>query len=438
MSLQNIMLVNKVQKYMDAYAKCGFFNGSVLVAYKGRILLSKGYGLANMECNSPNIPQTKFRIASLTKGFTAMAVMQLEEKGLLRVEDSLSKYIPDYPLGEQITIHHLLTHSSGIMNLTNLPHFDDKIRPLIWTTENLLNEFKHYPLDFKPGERHAYSNSGYVLLTFIIEQISGQTYSGYLQDHIFRPLEMNNTGVDLGRKIVLNRADGYLLEKEFIHTVYNNMSTMSGAGALYSTVEDLYLWDRALYTDILVSKQTLIRIFTPYFARYGGYGWDVTHSEINGLLKNKRAHFGDVEGFVSYFSRYVDDDLTVIVLSNTMITPVEEINNTLAKIVFGCDISLPMIPNFIEASDMLEFVGEYIVKDNVNECLKFTLEDNKLYFSPNGYHKYAVHPILKQNNLTEFSADFIAERMTFQTNAQGIVDQVTYTDTKGDVKLAYR
>lgn len=344
MHTQNNMLIIKVQEYMDAYANCGYFNGSVLVAYKGNVLLSKGYGLANMECNSPNIPQTKFRIASLTKGFTAMAIMQLEEKGHLQVGDSLSKFIPDYPRGDQIIIHHLLTHSSGIISHTNLPHFDEIIRPQIWSTENLVNEFKQYPLEFDPGERHAYSNSGYVLLTFIIEQVSGQTYSEYLQDNICTPLGMNHTAADLGNRIVLNRADGYLFEKEFVHTVYNNMSTMSGAGALYSTVEDLYLWDRALYTDILVSKQTLERIFTPYFPRYGGYGWDVMKSEINGSFKNKIAHFGDVEGFVSYFARYIDDDLTVIVLSNTMIAPVEEIHLMLAQIVFGCDMPLPIMP----------------------------------------------------------------------------------------------
>jgi CubicO group peptidase (beta-lactamase class C family) len=435
MSTQQMMSINKVQEYMDAYAKRGFFNGSVLVAYKGSILLNKGYGLANIECNTPNSPQTKFRIASLTKGFTSMAVMQLEEKGLLQVSDFLSKYIPDYPLGEQITIHHLLTHSSGIRNYTSLPHFDDRIRPQILSTENLIKEFKHYPLEFNPGERNAYSNSGYVLLTFIIEQISGQTYSEYLRDYIFKPLGMNDTGVDLGRKIVLNRADGYNLDKEFIHTVYNNMSTMSGAGAVYSTVEDLYMWDRALYTDTLVSKQTLQRIFTPYFAFYGGYGWDVSQFEIHNKSKKRIAHFGDVEGFVSYFTRYVEDDLTVIVLSNTMIAPVEAINNTLTKIVFGYDISAPVIPTFNDDPNKHDYVGEYTRKDNDNEKISLTFEGNMLYFSSNGSDRYAINSAHSQNNSIDYVAEFMDERFTFLRNNLNKVDQVIYTNANGNSNL---
>jgi CubicO group peptidase (beta-lactamase class C family) len=435
MSSPNMIKMDKVQEYMDAYANCGFFNGSVLVAHKGNVLISKGYGLANMECNSPNTPQTKFRIASLTKGFTSMAIMQLEEKGLLQVDQSLNQFIPDYPMGEQITIHHLLTHSSGITNHTNLPHFNDKIRPLIWSIENLINEFKHYELEFKPGERNAYCNSGYILLTFIIEQVSGQTYSEYLQEHIFNPLGMNDTGVDINRKLVPNRAIGYDLDKEFIHTVNNNMSTMLGAGALYSTVEDLYKWDQALYTNKLVSKQTLKRMFTTYFSREScgwdvGYGWELTPLEVNCLFKNRISHRGDVEGFVSWFSRFIDDELTVIVLSNTMIAPAGVINDNLAKIVFGCDIPSPMIPNFIDVNDMQGFVGEYVKEDSITEKLSVTLEDNKLYFSPQQY-KYEIHPILKQDHSIDFVADYIDERFSFLMNDQNKIDQVIYTDATG-------
>jgi CubicO group peptidase (beta-lactamase class C family) len=429
---------NKVQEYMDAYAECGYFNGSVLVAYKGSILLSKGYGLANMECHTPNSPRTKFRIASLTKAFTSMAIMKLEEKGHLQVSDLLSKYIPDYPSGDQITLHHLLTHSSGIKNYTSFPHFEDKIRPFIWTLENLIKEFKHYPLEFTPGKGQSYCNSGYILMSFIIEQISGQTYSEFLQDQIFKPLGMNDSGVDLGRKLVLNRADGYNLDKEFIHTVVNNMSSMVGAGAVYSTVENLYLWDRALYTDTLVSKQTMQRIFTPYFASYGGYGWDVSHYDIHDKPKMRMAHYGDVEGFVSYFARYVEDDLTVIVLSNTMIAPVQEINNTLAKLVFGYDISAPVVPAFIEDPNKQEYAGEYAKKENDTEKIMLTFEDDRLYLCSNGTDRYPVHPVFSQDHSIDYVAEYMNDRLTFMKNDSHIVTQVIYTNANGDANLYER
>ncbi|QGQ98897.1 class A beta-lactamase-related serine hydrolase [Paenibacillus psychroresistens] len=431
----NTNINNKVEEYMDAYAACGYFNGSVLVAYKGSILLSKGYGLANIECHTPNSPQTKFRIASLTKAFTSMAIMQLEEKGFLQVSDPLSKYIPDYPLGEQITLHHLLTHSSGITNYTSFPHFDHKIRPFIWTLENLIDEFKHYPLEFNPGESQAYCNSGYILLSFIIEQISGQTYSDYLRDYIFRPLGMKDSGVDLGRKIVLNRADGYNLDKEFIHTVVNNMSSMVGAGGVYTTVEDLYLWDRALYTDALVNKETLQRIFTPYFASYGGYGWDVSHFDIHDQPKKRMAHYGDVEGFVSYFTRYVEDDLTVIVLSNTMIAPVQEINNTLAKIVFGYEISAPIIPAFIEDPNKHEYAREYAREGAESEKINLTFEEDNLYLSSNGTDRYPVNPVHRHDHAIDYIAEYMNERLTFLLNDCNKVTQVIYTNANGDANL---
>ena|SRR5690554_3567617 len=228
-----------IQQYMDAYAECGYFYGSVLVAQKGKILLSKGYGLANRECNAPNTPQTKFRIASLTKSFTATAIMQLEEAGLLSVEDPLGKFIPDFPRGEQITIHHLLTHSSGVTNHTELPHYDERIRPFLWTTENLINEFKHYELESTPGVHHSYCNAGYVLLTFIIEHISGQSYADYLRDHIFNPLGMKDTGIDFSRKLTTNRAAGYHMNKEFIQPDYANMSAMSGAANISLRPRDI-------------------------------------------------------------------------------------------------------------------------------------------------------------------------------------------------------
>jgi CubicO group peptidase (beta-lactamase class C family) len=407
----------------------------VLVAHKGHILLKKGYGLANRECGDvPNRPQTKFRIASLTKGFTAMAIMQLEEKGLLQVEQPLSTFIADYPRGNEITIHHLLTHSSGVTNHTELAHYDERIRPYLWSTENLINEFKHYELESNPGERNSYCNAGYVLLTYIIEQVSGQSYENYLQQHILQPLGMNNTNVDFNRKLTTNRAAGYHMEKEFIQPEYANMSAMSGAAALYSTAEDLYLWDRALYTEVLVNKHTLDRMFTAYFPSYGGYGWDVTRIDRNGVSTRRIAHLGQVEGFFSFIARYVDEDLTVIVLSNTDMAAVEAINDNLARVALGEKVNVPYSPAAISIDrEIGSFVGVYIHLEKADEKMVITASNGALYVSPYGFQTYPVFPVRVDGASIFFNAEHIDEQFEFMHNEANAVEKVIYRSANGDI-----
>jgi CubicO group peptidase (beta-lactamase class C family) len=286
-------------------------SGCVLIARKGEIVLSKCYGPANREYDIPNTPDTKFRLGSNTKQFTAMGVMILADEGQLSVDDPISKFYPDYPEGDRITIHHLLTHSSGIVNYNNIPDYGEKMM-LPMSIDEVIDWFKNEPLQFEPGERFAYSNSGYVILAGIIEKVSGKSYADFLHDRIFEPLGMHNTGQDVSTEIIKNRATGFGSDGQHIYQVpYRDMPFTSGAGSLYSTINDLFLWDQALYTDTLVSHETMNKIFTPHIANYG-YGWFIDERFGRKLIW----HGGAINGFLSDISRFVDDTVLAVTLFN--------------------------------------------------------------------------------------------------------------------------
>jgi CubicO group peptidase (beta-lactamase class C family) len=200
----------EVDAYVKPYLEMGGFSGSILIAKGGKILLKKGYGMANYELGVPNTPDTKFHIASVSKPFTAAAVMLLQERGLLSVSDPLTKFISDYPKGDKITVHHLLTHTSGIPNVNNYPDYDAKSK-FPQTPASLVEMFKNKPLIMQPGDQYNYSNSNYNLLAYIIEKVSGKSYGEFLKENIFQPLAMKDTGHDGQAETLLkNRASGYV------------------------------------------------------------------------------------------------------------------------------------------------------------------------------------------------------------------------------------
>jgi len=304
-----------VEKAVDAFlgpiVDEDLISGCVLIARKGEIVLSKCYGPANREFDIPNTPDTKFRLGSNTKQFTAMGILMLAEDGLLSVDDPLSKFYPDYPDGDRITIHRLLTHSSGIANYNNLGDYGEKMM-LPMSIDQVVDWFKDEPPQFEPGARFGYSNSGYVLLSGIIEKVSGQSYADFLHDRIFEPLGMHNTGQDVYTEIIKNRATGHASDGKTIYQVpYRDMPFTSGAGSLYSTINDLFLWDQALYTDKLVSQETLQRIFAPHVDGYG-YGWFIDERFGRRLIW----HGGAINGFLSDISRFVDDTILAVTLFN--------------------------------------------------------------------------------------------------------------------------
>lgn len=326
-------LASQIDEFVTDLVKQDRFMGSILVARDGKVLLSKGYGMANLELDVPNTPQTKFRLASVTKQFTAMAILLLQQQGKLNVQDPICKYIQDCPEAWQpITIHHLLTHTSGIHEYLDTPNFEDFQKKSVSPIQ-IIDRFRDLPLDFVPGQSWSYSNSGYALLGYIIEKVSGQPYAIFLKHNIFEPLQMADTGYDNNRMVLKNRAAGY--SSQYANAEYIDMSVPYAAGGLFSTVEDLFLWDQALYTDKLISKPLRDEMFAPQVkipdSEFSyGYGWIVgmpfSHQYVY--------HGGMINGFLSEIDRYPEDKVSVIILSNREDAAVADITLGIARMIF--------------------------------------------------------------------------------------------------------
>lgn len=304
----------QIDQAIAEQVKAKGFSGSVLVARGGKVILEKGYGMANVELGVPNTPDTIFRLGSITKQFTATAILQLEEQGKLSVNDAACKYIADCPAAwKPITIHQLLSHTSGIASYTNDSKFmEPRVMRVPLTPLEILMLSKDKPLDFQPGEGFKYDNSGYIFLGIIIEKVSGEKYADYLRKHIFDPLDMHESGYDDTRSILKNRAAGYSNRNGQLRNAdYIDMTLPYAAGSLYSNVRDLYRWDRALYTDKVLSKASRDKMWTPVKNNYA-YGWF-----INTRGRKQVSHGGGINGFSTAILRYPDDDAVVIVLSNT-------------------------------------------------------------------------------------------------------------------------
>ena len=325
---EELLNYRQIDELIQNYHDNGQFDGTVLVAKSGIIIFKKGYGLANREWDIPNEPNTKFRIGSITKQFTAMAIMILQEQGKIHVQDLISKFVPDCPEAcKDITIHHLLTHKSGI---PNFEYFPDNLQfeRLPTTVEKTVERFKNKELMFSPGAKFGYSSSGYVLLGFIIERVTGESYENVLSEYIFEPLEMKNSGYDHPTTILKHRAAGYTSGSLPQNAIHFEMDTPHAAGALYSTVEDLFLWDQSLYTNRLVTYKTLETIFPPMSI---GYGWF-----LGEYLNRKFAqHSGSINGFRAQTTRFPDEKVFIISLSNRQSIDPYEINQSIADVLFN-------------------------------------------------------------------------------------------------------
>jgi D-alanyl-D-alanine carboxypeptidase len=326
----------KADQFVGAYVQQNKFIGSVLVARDGKPIFRKGYGLANQEWGIPNAADTKFRLGSITKQFTATCIMQLVEAGKLKLDDPISKYYTDSPPAwGKITIHHLLTHTSGIPSYTELPGFFQKEAMTDRTPEEIIKLTRDKPLEFVPGEKMKYDNTGYIILGYVIEKVSGEKYAGYLRKHIFEPLGMHDTGYDMARDIIPHRASGYnYSDAKWINAPYLAMSLPYAAGSLYSTVDDLLIWDQALYANKPVTAESLRRMFTPNKNNYG-YGW------VIGKDAKTMGHGGGINGFNTVINRYPDDKFTVIVLANMNTSAVGPIAKGLEGLLFGDKVEPP-------------------------------------------------------------------------------------------------
>jgi CubicO group peptidase (beta-lactamase class C family) len=343
--------VAKIDELLHMYHEYGMFNGTVLVAERGEVILKKGYGYADIELAVENEPDTKFRIGSLTKQFTAMLIMQLVEEKEIELDLPLTVHLPDYrkDTGDRVTIHNLLTHTSGIPNYADIPGFwSDSIR-IHYTFDKLLYELCAGDLEFEPGSDIRYSNSNYVILGAIIESITGKTYEDALRERILEPLGMENTGIDDHTRIIENRAAGYarriygLINESYIH-----MANFFAAGAMYTTVEDLFIWDQALYTNKLLGERHKKKMFTPFLGNYA-YGWGVRKVSVGGKPDFDEdedsvkiiSHSAGITGFTSTIQRFVEDRHTIILFDNTSSSVLSDIARAIRNILYDKPHDMP-------------------------------------------------------------------------------------------------
>ena len=313
-----------LDQHIRDLVNAGLFSGSVLVARQGQILLRRGYGMTN--ATTPNTATTRFRIASITKQFTATLVLRLHEQGRLNIDDGICNYIEACPdAWGQVTIRHLLAHSSGIPDYTDYRDFD-ATQAIPTTREALIARFRDQPLQFTPGSSFKYSNSGYVLLGAILEYVTGTAYDELLRGEITAPLGLNDTAYDRSHNGTgLNLAFGWL--RRGVPADAIDSSTLDTAGALYSTVDDLFRWDRALAEGRMLRPQTLEMMRTPQVKRYG---LGVMLYPLGNM--NAVHHDGMASGTRTFLGNFTDNDITVIVLSNFETADVEGIAAYLAQL----------------------------------------------------------------------------------------------------------
>lgn len=334
-------LPKRIDRVVDRYAELGRFNGAVLVANRGKVIYQKGVGLADAEWNIPNQPDTRFRIGSVTKQFTAMLILLLADEGRLSLDGTVGDYLPEYPAGpgRAVTIHQLLTHTSGIPSYTGLPDYFPSLsrhpaRPL-----DFLARFDSLPLEFAPGSQWRYDNSGYFLLGVIIERLTRLSYAAALQRRILEPLGLRDTGYDSNAVVLPRRATGYARGFDGDqHAPFIDMSTPYAAGALYSTVRDLYRWDQALDARRLLSPRGYEAWFAPrvpaVFGHYA-YGWFV-HRVSRGPGRDSALaiqHGGSINGFGAMNFRVPEDGIAIIYLDNTGQHP--PLERDILRILYG-------------------------------------------------------------------------------------------------------
>lgn len=309
-----------------------------LVSKKGKIIYKKAFGLANLELNVPMNTDHVFEIGSMTKQFTAIAILMLAEQGKLHVDDEITKYIPDYPTqGHKITLHHLLTHTSGIKSFTSMKGLND-IANKDLTPLELIGFFKNEPMDFAPGEQFKYNNSGYAILGYVIEKASGQAYADFVEEHIFKKLGMTASQFASHRKIIENRASGYQNRDGYLNARQISFSIPYASGSLMSSIDDMSTWQEAVKNNRLINSETTGKAFTNYALNNGtqinyGYGW---HLKTIGDLPS-REHGGAIFGFKSMGVYVPEKDIYVIGLNNCDCNSPTKITRQIAKLVIGVD-----------------------------------------------------------------------------------------------------
>jgi CubicO group peptidase (beta-lactamase class C family) len=405
--------VTRMERAVELRFEDGQFMGAVLVARDGTVVLNKGYGKANLEWQVANSPTTKFRLGSVTKQFTAACILLLEARGKLKTDDPVKKYIPDAPAAwDQITIFNLLTHTSGIPNFTSFPDYRST-ESIATTPENLVSRFRDKALEFAPGSSWNYSNSGYVLLGYVIEKISGESYGKFVQDNIFDPLGMKDSGYDSNTKIIDRRAQGYSPgPHDPVIAGYIDMSIPFSAGALYSTTEDLLRWEQSLYGGKVLSATSLEKMTTPFLSNYA-MGLEV-RSVPNG--DKIYSHGGGIEGFNTSLSYVPAEKLAIIVLANLNGQAAGNIAADLTKIALHDTVTL--------ISDLSAVAVSSVVLDQLNGYYRVP-EGEVMTVSRAGDHLHSEGYLQRMDVYPQSEKEFFSKRediqFTFRTQKSGRV-----------------
>ena len=424
--------VAEMEAYLNAYAQTGQFSGSVTITQGLIGGMTHGYDFANREHQVANTGITKFRIGSVTKQFTAVAILQLQEKGLLDLQAPVSTYLPDYPNGDRITIHHLLTHTAGIPEYLDpeaFPDIEEWMRQSS-SLSQLVDRFKDLPLEFEPGEKFKYSNSGYVLLTQIIETVAEQPYAEYLQANIFDPLGMKDTGYEVPQTVISNLAQGYLFigKETYLQASPFDMSIPQGAGGLYSTTEELASWNRFLYENeypAVLSQTAKATMMTPDAQMepeenpdvFYGYGLVID----NHSGRQRVHHDGGISGFASSLTRYPNEALTIVVLSNLGTALPGRIAEDLAAIAFNEPYEIPTRPEAIDLDPAIyeKYVGTYQLLPEMQIAIR--VEDGELTAQATGQDSFVLYPTSE----TEFFAEVADITVMFSVSDVGTIEGLT-------------
>ncbi|HET6177796.1 MAG TPA: serine hydrolase [Candidatus Sulfotelmatobacter sp.] len=418
--------VPRMEEVIQSYVSNKEFMGSVLVARDGKVLLSKGYGRANLEWEIPDSPTTKFRLGSITKQFTAACILLLEERGKLKVDDPVKKYMPDAPAAwDKVTVFHVLTHTSGIPSFTGFPDYAST-EAFPTTPEKLVARFRDKPLEFQPGEKWNYSNSGYVLLGYLIEKITHQSYAQFVQENIFNPLGMKDSGYDLHSAIILHRASGYEPGPQgVINAGYIDMSIPLSAGALYSTTEDLLRWEQGLMGGKLLSAASLQKMTTPFKNDYA-FGLGVHTANGHKVID----HNGGIEGFNTALAYYPEDKLTVVVLANLSGQAPESIANKLAALAHGEKVVLPSERKEITVAPAIlaNYAGTYELAPDFS--IVMTVENGQLMTQATGQSKF---PMFAESE-TKFFLKVVDAEVEFVRDEKGAVTYLVLHQGGRDAK----
>ena len=367
----------KLDKFVTAYASVYDFHGVVLVAKDGNILYEEAFGYANREWLIKNTLDTRFPIASLTKQFTAAAIMQLVEGGELSVADKLNKFFPDYPKGDSITLHMLLNHTSGIKEYSQHPElFRYNPENIQLSKDSVIELFKGLPFNFSPGTFWGYSNTGYILLGLIIERVSGQTYEDYIYNNIFRKADMFNSGVFKKDTVIKNRAYGYTqTPNRLMAQMVIPYNIGYSDGGLFSTLEDLYKWNNALNSGIIIGKEFLKKMNTPNRGDHGaGYG-----IFIDRIFGRKVAyHAGNIPGYSSLMMHYPDDNINIIILANRE-TNLDFLPKGIAAITLDKEVIMPYHHKPITLKN--RNLHQYIAQIETPFPFEVLEKDGKLYMN---------------------------------------------------------